>query len=139
MDATDEQHDLADDDDAVVAQRDRAKRMLNEIAQQARQALIDQGIDISLFFIVPSGNAVVTFGCSGDPSDDEWNRVAEIVAPIVSGLIGLADTRCRAVACATTEIADQPSQPTVQPTGQAGCCSMPMHAPDLQQTGAKSR
>jgi hypothetical protein len=133
MDCNDERDDLTDDEADVMAHRARARDLLNEIARQAKQALSDQSIDINLFFIVPSGNAVVTFGCSGDPTDDEWNRVAGIVTPIVSGLIGLTGTQCRAVACATTEIADQPSQPAVQPTGQAGCCSMPMHAPALQQ------
>jgi hypothetical protein len=82
--------------------------MLTEISRQAKEALTDQGIDTPLFFIVPSGNAVITFGCSCDPSDDEGNRVADIFAPIVSRLIRLAGARCRAVACATTEIADQP-------------------------------
>ncbi len=117
MDVHDERDDQADEE-RVADHRARATQMLTEISRQAKEALTDQGIDTPLFFIVPSGNAVVTFGCSGDPSDDEWNRVAEIVAPIVSGLIGLAGTRCRGVACATTEIADQPSQPTRQPCRQ---------------------
>ena len=116
MDAIDE-HDDPQDDDDVAIHRARARGLLTEISRQAKEALTDQGIDTPLFFIVPSGNAVVTFGCSGDPSDDEWNRVAEIVVPIVSGLIGLAGTRCQEVLCATTDavslkVIDTPSMIT---------------------------
>jgi hypothetical protein len=90
-------------DDDVTAHRERAKDLLNQIAQQAKAALDEQGLDFSLFFIVPhSGDAIITFGTSGDPSDPEWGRVADVVASVVSQLIGLAGTRCREVTCATT-------------------------------------
>jgi hypothetical protein len=72
MDIDDERADQADEE-RVAVHRDRAKGMLNQIAQQAKAALDEQGLDFSLFFIVPhSGDAVITFGTSGDPSDDEW-------------------------------------------------------------------
>jgi hypothetical protein len=109
MDIDDERADQADEE-RVAVHRDRAKGMLNQIAQQAKAALDEQGLDFSLFFIVPhSGDAVITFGTSGDPSDDEWGRVADVVASVVQQLVGLAGTRCRKVACATTEVADPPS------------------------------
>ena len=71
--------------------------MLDQITQQAKLALTSQGIDLPLFFLVPSVNAVVTFGCSGDPDDELWSRVAEIVSAIIGETVGLAGTRCRAV------------------------------------------
>jgi hypothetical protein len=101
-DAHDQQDDLTDDK-CVAVQRDRAMGMLNQIAQQAKAALDEQGLNISLFFLVPhSGDAIITFGTSDDPSDDEWDRVEEIVGSIVGQSIGLDRVRCRSVASATT-------------------------------------
>jgi hypothetical protein len=91
-------------EDAVIAHRARAREMLNDIVVQARQALAEQGFsNMPLFFLIPSGNAVVTFGTTGDPSDHEWHRVAEIVEPIVRQAVGLDRTRCQEVVCATTQ------------------------------------
>jgi hypothetical protein len=135
MDTPDEPDYLTD----VMTLRARAKVMLSQIAQQTKQTLIDADIDLGIFFLLPnSGEAIVTFGTPGNPPDDEWNRVGEIVGSIVAKSIRLDRVRCRPVTCATTDsIADrEPSQP-VQPTGQSGCCSMPMHAPALQHTGAE--
>ncbi|MBV8410137.1 MAG: hypothetical protein JOY64_21090 [Alphaproteobacteria bacterium] len=53
MDAFDEQGDPTDDI-GVTAHRARAKAALDQIAQQAKQALADAGIDLSLFFLVPN-------------------------------------------------------------------------------------
>ena len=90
MDALDE-HDYLIDGDAVTVHRDRAREMLNEIARQTKQALAEHRIDLSVFFLVPSsGDAVITFGCSGDPDDELWSRVAAIVSAIVGRSVGLA-------------------------------------------------
>jgi hypothetical protein len=102
MDFNDERDDLADDDD-VTTHRDRAREILTEIAQQVKQALADQGIDLALFFLVPSSGPIVIFGCPGDPDDHLWDRAGEIVAAIVRQTVGLDGTRCRAVTCATTD------------------------------------
>ena len=78
------------DDDAVIAHRARAKAELGQIARQAKQALADAGIDLSLFFLVPnSGDATLTFGTITDPPDDEWEQVGEIVSAIVRQTVGL--------------------------------------------------
>jgi hypothetical protein len=53
MDINDALDDLPDDD-AVIAHRARAATMLDQIAQRARQALAEHGIDLSVFFLVPS-------------------------------------------------------------------------------------
>src|ERR1700733_6010024 len=102
MDVHDEPDDLADDCD-VTAHRARAAAKLGQIAQQARQALEERGIDIGLFFFVPhSGNAVLTFGTPGDPTDPEWEQVGTIVSAIVREATGIGRTRCREIACAST-------------------------------------
>lgn len=127
-----ETHDALDDltdDERVAARRERVTAMLPEIAQQIREALAEQGIDTPLFFIVPhSGDAIITFGTSGDPSGDEWDRVGEIVGSIVAQSIGLDRVRRREVICATTHD-HQPSGASVSRT--------PM--PALQHSGAESR
>jgi hypothetical protein len=102
MDFNDERDDLADDG-GVVAHRDRAKRMLDQIAAQARQALSEQSIDTPLFFIVPNtGDAVLIFGSPDDLDDKSWDRLGGIVASVVAGLVGLSGTRRREMRCATT-------------------------------------
>ena len=99
MDFNDERDDLDDD---VVA-RERAKVELVQIVQQAKRALQEGGIDLDLFFLVPnSGSSILAFGTTGDPDDDLWARVGEIVSSIVRQTVGLDRTRCRQVICATT-------------------------------------
>jgi hypothetical protein len=102
MDVYDERADQADCED-VADHRKRAAAKLDQIARDAKEALAFQGIDTPLFFLVPnSGNAILTFGTTLDPDDDLWSQVADVVASVVSQLIGLAGTRCREVTCATT-------------------------------------
>ena len=123
MDAHDEHDDLTNDGDAVMVYRARARSLLDEITQQTKQALIDADIDLGIYLLVPSsGEAIVLFGTPGDPLDDEWDRVSEIVSAIVRQSVGVDRTRCRPVACAATDtIADypptespaQPSEPSV--------------------------
>jgi hypothetical protein len=110
MDTSDAHDELPDDDDVPdeftddeADYRERAAAKLDQIAQQVKQALADAGIDLDLFFILPtSGQSIVTFGTPGDPPYAEWDRVGEIVASIVAGLVGLRGTRRREVRCATT-------------------------------------
>jgi hypothetical protein len=109
MDINDALDDLTDEE-RVADRRARAKDLLNEIARQTKQALTEQGIDTSVFFLIPhTGDAIVTFGTSLNPSDHEWNRVTEIVSAIVRQTVGLDHTRCREVVCATTADLCQPS------------------------------
>jgi hypothetical protein len=99
---TQEPDDLTDCED-VADHRARAEAMLGQIAEQAKQALADADIDISLFFLVPSsGEAIATFGTPADPDDEVWGRVSEIVSNIVRHTVGLDRVRCRPVVCATT-------------------------------------
>ena len=56
-------------DDDVTAHRERAKDLLNEIARQTKQALTEQGMDTSVFFLIPhTGDAIITFGTTLDPT-----------------------------------------------------------------------
>jgi hypothetical protein len=107
MDINDALDDLTDEE-RVAVHRKRAATKLDQIARDAKEALAYQGIEAPLFFLVPnSGNAILTFGTSLDPDDNEWNRVAEIVSAIVRHTVGLDRTRCQEVVCMTTD--DQPS------------------------------
>jgi hypothetical protein len=124
MDARDELDDLTDDE-RVADHRARAAAELDQITQQVKLALIERGIDMPVFFIIPhSGDVIVTFGTITDPPDDEWNHLSEIVTAIVRQSVGLDRTRCRHVLCAATHsIADH------QPA--------PMSTPALQHAGAE--
>ena len=78
MDIDDEHviDDLTDDSDEATY-RERATALLDQIAQQAKQALSNAGIDIDLFFLIPrSGDAILTFGTLADPPDDLWSTVS---------------------------------------------------------------
>jgi hypothetical protein len=115
--------DEAADDDDVTAHRARAAAMLDRIAQEAKQALADQGIAIDLFFLIPnSGHAILIYGTPADPPDDQWSRVSNVVASVVRQTVGLRGTRRREVQCATTGSAadHQPLQSPVQPTEPSG-------------------
>ena len=109
MDIYDERDDLTDDDE-VTAHRAKAKTELDQIVQQVRQALTEQGIDTPLFFLIPnSGDSILAFGTPGDPDDPLWNRVGEVVSRVVRQTVGLDRVRCRPVACATTTDMGQPA------------------------------
>ena len=96
--------------DGVEAHRGRAAAEIDQIARDAKEALADQGIDIDLFFLAPnSGKAILIYGTAGNPPNDEWDRVGEIVGSIVARLIGLDRVRCQEVLCMTTADLCQPS------------------------------
>lgn len=117
MDFNNERDDLTDDD--VVAHRARAKAQLLQIAQQAKRALQEGGIDLDLFFLIPSsGDSILTFGTSSDPDDHLWTCVSEVVSSILRQTVGLDYTRCREVVCLTTTTDD-----LRQPAGANGSVS----------------
>jgi hypothetical protein len=76
--------DLIMDVHVVEAQRARASAELDQITRTAKQALVHAGIDLELFFMVPgSGNAILAYGTPGDPDDDLWNRVRDVVVSVL--------------------------------------------------------
>jgi len=90
-------------DDGVVAQRAKASAELDRITRTAKQALLHAGIDLELFFMVPnSGDAILTYGTPGDPDDNLWDRVRDIVVAVLQETVGLERPKCNAVLCATT-------------------------------------
>jgi hypothetical protein len=117
MDAMDDDDLMTDDTampdestDDVTAYRERATSLLDEIAQQTKQALADAGIDLDIFFLIPGsgGDAILVFGTPADPDDSEWQTASAIVASVVRHAVGLDRSRCRSLACATTH--DQAQQ-----------------------------
>ena len=99
---TQEFDDLTDDDDSTVY-RARAKTGLDQIARLARQVLTEQGIDITVFFLVQSSGPILTFGTMADPSDDKWEQVSEIILSVVREVTGLDGVWSRQVMCASTD------------------------------------
>ena len=132
--AAHDERDHPTDDCDVTAQRARAAAELERITRQAKRALQEADIDLDLFFLAPnSGDAILIYGTPANPDEASWERVGEIVAAIVGGLIGLRGTRRREVQCATTNsVADhQPQASSVQPTEPSDI--------RLAHTGAGSR
>jgi hypothetical protein len=129
--------DLTDDSE-VMAHRTRAASRLDQIAQQVKLTLSEQGIDISLFFIVPSsGDAILPFGTVADPDDVLWERVGEIVADIVGRAVGLDRTRRRPVVCASTDaVGDHQTSQSADPAGWP-TVPIPIPTPAAQHAGAE--
>ena len=107
-DANDEHDELTDADDVLdesmddeADHRERAATKLDQIAQQVKQALADAGINIDIFFVIPSSDSIITYGTvtDPDPSDEEWGSVSAIVSNIVRQSLGLDRTRCQPVTC----------------------------------------
>ena len=74
---TQELDDLTEDGDEVTAYRARARTELDQIARQTKQALAEQGLTSTVFFLVPnSGEAVLLFGTPADPDDLHGNELA---------------------------------------------------------------
>jgi hypothetical protein len=85
--------------------RERAAAKLDQIAGLTNQALVEAGIEISLFFLITSGRSVIVFGTHADPPDDVWNAVSDIVSAVVRQTVGLDRSRCRSLACVMTSTA----------------------------------
>jgi hypothetical protein len=112
-----EEFDDPADDDGVTAYRASARAALDQIASQVKDALVEQQIDLDLFFVSPSSESLLCFGTMSDPADELWDKVSSLVSSIVSGAVGLDRVRSRTVVCAATgSIADQqPHAASVQP------------------------
>ena len=120
--------DLTEDGDEVTACRARAKTELDQIARQTKQALAEQGLDITVFFLVPnSGEAILMFGTPADADDPTWERVSDIVSAILRQVAGLDGTRCRPVMCSATTDAE---------VGNEHSPSL-ISTPSLQNTGVE--
>lgn len=108
----------------------RAAAEIDQITQRSNQALIEAGIDadIDVFLLVPnSGQVVLSFGTMGDPPDDLWDRVSDVVVSVLRDTTGLKRTRCRQVVCASTGSIASGHRP------------VPVPEPALQHTGFESR
>ena len=109
MDTYDEHDEMTCDDEpglmsARATYRNQARANLDQIAKDTKQAIADAGIEMDVFFIIPNnGDSLLTFGTPGDPSDDLWDTVSEIVSAVVRQSIGLDHATCRSLLCATTQ------------------------------------
>ena len=125
-----ETEEWIEDDEGVVAQRQRARNLLPQITQQVKQALYEASIEIDVFLMIPTtGDAIATFGTLTDPPDELWNSVGEIVCAVLSKTIGLKRARCRGLACATT--ADISGQLTSSAELHAKAIRIPASTPPI--------
>jgi hypothetical protein len=103
MDAQEHEHEHGNNDDART-HREKAISKLDEIVRLVRQRLVENKIDISLFFLIPrSGEAIVTFGTISDPSDQLWEQINDLVSSVVQDVIGVQRLKCRSVVCAASD------------------------------------
>ena len=76
---------------------------LSEITTKAGEVLAEQGIVYPLFFLIPnSGDSLLTYGTTQDPSDQEWQMVSSSVTKIVQEALGTGPLRTREIVCAQT-------------------------------------
>jgi hypothetical protein len=104
MDADDQQDDLIDENDETPC-RERAAARLDRIADLTKSALANARIDIEVFFLVPrSGNAntILIVGTPGDPTEELWRTVTEVVSSVIRNVLGIERTRFRGLVCAST-------------------------------------
>lgn len=96
MDADDT---LTDDLAREAAYRERATVLLDEVAQRGREVLLEAGIPLNIFFVVPpSGDAILSLGAIANK--EEWQDIRAIVSRLVQHSIGLDPVQCRQVICA---------------------------------------
>lgn len=65
-------------------------RLLPEIIERTRGALVQTNIGFDIFFLIPrSGDAILQFGTTAEPapSDGEWNIVSDIVCKVVKDML----------------------------------------------------
>jgi hypothetical protein len=95
----DYQDDSAEEQQHNSERRKRLKNCLPSIANEVTKALHDAGLSLQVFFTVPSTGPLMTYATPLDPDDATWNRVREIVTPIVSRAVGVDDLICQEAAC----------------------------------------
>jgi hypothetical protein len=73
--------------------------LLDQIDTEVSLALSSANICIPVFFTVPNAGPMMTIATPTDPSLEEWNKVREIVVPIVERVTGANDVTCQDAAC----------------------------------------
>ena len=95
--------DLIEGDDEMPDCRARARTELDRIAQMTKLSLAEDGIDLTVFFMIQSSGPLLTFGTMTDPTPDQWEQVSEIVLSIVREVTGLDGVWSRQIMCASTD------------------------------------
>jgi hypothetical protein len=89
--------------------REQMISLLPQIASEVTAALTVAGLHIPVFFCVPaSGDSLLSFATSVDPSDAEWERITDIIRGVVedtSGIDNLAERELPCIAAGTATIA----------------------------------
>ena len=103
MDTQEELDDLIEDDDEVTDYRARARTELDRIAQMTKLALAEDGLDLTVFFLVQSSGPILTFGTMSEPLENQWEQVSGIVLSVVREVTGLDGLWSRPITCASTD------------------------------------
>ncbi len=83
------------------AQREIIRKSLSEIANDIGMALRDAGLNFPVFMTVrDNGDSLATIATPLDPSDDDWERAADIVCRIIGKKIGTDGLQGRELPCA---------------------------------------
>jgi hypothetical protein len=103
---SDELHDGPDDQveaaDRLHSQRAKLRLSLDEIASEVTTALQDAALAMPVFLSVPSTGALLTFMTPGDPPDEAWATVTDIICGILSSKIVVGGLIARPLACAAS-------------------------------------
>jgi hypothetical protein len=71
-------------DNYFHARRAHIRRILNELAAEIHEALSRSNLPTDVFMTVPtSGESLLTFATLGDPPDDVWAKMSEIVCDVL--------------------------------------------------------
>jgi hypothetical protein len=95
--------DQANSGDRLFQQRRLLTSRLADIALLTRTALDNAALPLEIFFVIPaSGHAMISFGTPGDPLDEDWDRVDQIISNIVGNIVGLGGLHGRELPCITS-------------------------------------
>lgn len=84
--------------------REQVRAKLGEISAEVQRELSVRSVEMNLFFVVGNtGDAILTVGTDGNPDDDWWEEVVEIVQAVVERAVGIERTRSRELARAASD------------------------------------
>jgi hypothetical protein len=91
-------------DDKTEGEREIIRQSLNEIALEVKTRLREANLSYPVYLSVPlSGDAIITLFTRLDPSDEQWDRVSEIIRQILSARLGGMRLRSRHLICAVAD------------------------------------
>jgi len=98
-------------DDRTEAEREIIRDSLSEIALDVKSRLREADLRYPVYLSVPlSGHAIITLFTDLDPSDEQWDRISEIIRQILSARLGGMRLRSRHLSCAVADVLVEASE-----------------------------